>query len=73
MKITGITCSACGAAYEMAEAVSVQGNPGQENCTMCGSLLARWNEPRLKAFRLVMAAEHRYARVHAPPPPEAII
>jgi len=38
---------------------------------MCGSVLAQWREPQLKAFRLVMAAEHRYARVPVPPPPEA--
>lgn len=73
MKITGITCSACGAAYEMAEAVSVKGKPGQENCGMCGAVLAQWHDPGLKAFRLVMAAEHRYARVPVPPSPAAAV
>lgn len=73
MKITGINCSSCGAAYEMAEAVSVQGNPGEEKCVVCGVVLAQWHEPRLRAFRLVMAAEHRYARVPAPPAPEVAI
>ncbi|MBA7484261.1 MAG: hypothetical protein DI543_00720 [Bradyrhizobium icense] len=65
MKITGITCSCCGAAYEVAEAASVQGRTGQETCVLCGAVVARWNEPRLRAVRLVMATEHRYARVPA--------
>jgi hypothetical protein len=72
MKITSITCSACGAAYEVAEAASVQGRTGEEKCVLCGAVVARWNEPRLRAVRLVMAAEHRYARVPAPPAFEAL-
>jgi hypothetical protein len=72
MKITGITCSSCGAAYEMAEAVSVPGKPGYEKCALCGQMLAQWNEPRLRAFRLITAAEHRYPRVPAPPAPGAV-
>jgi hypothetical protein len=55
----------------MAEAVSVSGSPGEEKCVLCGAVLARWQEPRLRAIRLVMAAEHRYARVPAPPAAEA--
>jgi len=54
----------------MAEAVSVQGNPGQEKCALCGGLLAQWHEPRLRAFRLIMPAAHRYARIDVPPSPE---
>jgi hypothetical protein len=72
MKIISMTCSSCGAAYEMAEAASVRGNPGEEKCLLCGAVLARWQEPRLRAFRLVMAAEHRYARVPVPPAPELV-
>jgi hypothetical protein len=30
---------------------------------MCGELIEAWQEPKLKAFRLVMSPEHRYARV----------
>jgi hypothetical protein len=67
MKITSITCSCCGAAYELAEAASVQGSAGEEKCVLCGAVVARWNEPRLRAVRLVMATEHRYTRVPASP------
>jgi hypothetical protein len=67
MKITSITCSCCGAAYEVAEAASVQGSPGEEKCVLCGEVVTQWNEPRLRAVRLVMASEHRYARMPAPP------
>jgi hypothetical protein len=52
----------------MAEAVSVQGSPGQEKCAICGGLLAQWHEPTLRAFRLVTPAAHRYPRVPVPPP-----
>ncbi len=69
MKISDITCSSCGAAYEMAEAVSVQGRPGEAGCTLCGNLLAKWDQSKLRAFRLIMAVEHRYADVPMPPPP----
>jgi uncharacterized Zn finger protein len=72
MKITGINCSACGASYEMAEAVSMQGKPGQENCNVCGAMLAQWKEPSLRAFRLVMPTERRYASIPAPPSFEAV-
>ena len=72
MKITGINCSSCGATYEMAEAASVQGGPGRENCAVCGVVLAQWQEPSLRAFRLVMSTERRYARVDAPPAFEAV-
>jgi uncharacterized Zn finger protein len=72
MKITGINCSACGASYEMAEAVSMQGKPGQENCNVCGAMLAQWKEPSLRAFRLVMPNERRYESIPAPPSFEAV-
>jgi hypothetical protein len=54
----------------MAEALSVQGKPGQTNCTLCGNVLAKWDESRLRAFRLIMASEHRYAGVPVPPSPQ---
>jgi hypothetical protein len=50
----------------------VQGNPGEEKCVLCGAVVAQWDEPRFRAVRLVMAAEHRYARVPAPPAFEAV-
>jgi hypothetical protein len=55
----------------MAEAVSVQGSPGQEKCGLCGGLLAQWHEPKLRAFRLIMPVAHRYAHVPSPPAFEA--
>jgi hypothetical protein len=51
----------------MAEAVSVQGNPGQEKCSICGAVLAQWQEPKLRAFRLITPAAQRYPRVPVPP------
>jgi hypothetical protein len=69
MMISDVTCSSCGASYEMAEATSPHGGPGQADCVICGALLESWQEPKLKAFRLVMVVEHRYAKV--PPRPTA--
>jgi len=67
MKISDVVCSSCGTAYQVAEAASVPGEPGQASCAMCGNLLERWNTPKLRAFRLVMSPAHRYARVPVPP------
>ena len=63
MKISDITCLRCGSSYEVAESISVRGMAGQAKCVMCGELMEAWQEPKLKAFRLVMSPEHRYARV----------
>ena len=67
MKISDITCANCGSSYEVAESISVRGTAGQVKCVMCGKLLATWQDPKLRAFRLVMSPEHRYARFPASP------
>jgi hypothetical protein len=73
MKISDVFCPICEAAYEMAEAVSIQGNPGQVHCALCGNLLASWDGSRLTAFRLTMPVERRYAGVPVPPAPERVM
>jgi len=67
MRISNVTCLSCGASYEAAEATSVLGWPGEARCVTCSALLDRWHEPKLKAFRLVIAAQHRYPTVPTPP------
>jgi hypothetical protein len=67
MKISDIFCPACGAAYEMAEALTINGPAGRENCAVCGQTIASWGDHRLKAFRLVVPLEHKYATVSVPP------
>jgi len=67
MKISDITCRECGAFYQMAESVSAKGSRGQARCALCGDLLAEWNDGRLKAVRLVMSPQHRYAHIPVPP------
>src|ERR1700682_5226331 len=47
--------------------VSAQGSPGRAECVVCGGLLESWQEPRMKAYRLVLAPEHKYPRIPAPP------
>jgi uncharacterized Zn finger protein len=69
MKISDIACPSCRASYQVAESISVKGSPGRAQCTVCGELLASWQEPKLKAFRLILPPEHKYSTVPVPPPP----
>ena len=69
MKISDFTCSGCGSYYEVAESLSLSGSPGRAECSVCGGLLESWREPRMKAYRLILAPEHKYPRMTAPPPP----
>jgi hypothetical protein len=69
MKISDFTCISCGSSYQVAEAISVPGRPGQAECGVCGALLESWQEPKMKAYRLVLAPEHKYPRVAVPPSP----
>ncbi|TMJ54603.1 MAG: hypothetical protein E6G85_04760 [Alphaproteobacteria bacterium] len=69
MKISDTTCPSCQAAYEVAESISAKGSPGRAHCTVCGELLASWQEPRLRAYRLILPPEHKYSNVPVPPPP----
>ena len=69
MKISDFNCATCGSSYQVAESISAQGSPGRAECSVCGALLESWDQPRMKAYRLVLAPEHKYPRVKAPPPP----
>lgn len=69
MKMSDITCSSCLASYEVAESVSATGSPGRAHCTVCGELLASWQEPKLRAYRLILSPELKYSRVPVPPSP----
>jgi hypothetical protein len=69
MKISGITCPSCLASYEVAESTSAEGSPGSARCRVCGGLLASWQEPKLRAYRLILRPEHIYSNVPVPPSP----
>jgi len=68
MKISDITCPACQASYEVAESISVRGNPGRAKCAVCGALIESWEEPKLRAYRLVLPPTTDYP-LAAPPSP----
>jgi uncharacterized Zn finger protein len=70
MIISDMTCPSCAATYEVAEAISVQGRPGRAFCRVCGALLASWEEPKLRAYRLILPPRHKYSNVPLPPPPQ---
>jgi uncharacterized Zn finger protein len=69
MKISDFTCPSCSASYEVAESLSAEGSPGRAECTVCGALLESWQEPKIKAYRLVLSPEFKYPRVPTPPSP----
>ena len=70
MKISDFNCPFCASSYEVAESHSATGSPGRVECTVCGKVLDSWQQPRLKAYRLVLPPEHKYPRIPAPPSPE---
>jgi hypothetical protein len=69
MKISDFTCASCASSYEVAESMSVAGSPGRAECTVCGAVLACWQEPKLRAYRLVLSPELKYPHIPAPPSP----
>ncbi len=71
MKISDIVCPSCLASYEVAESTSVKGGPGRAECSVCGALLASWQESKLRAYRLTSPPGHKYPSVPLPPSPAA--
>jgi hypothetical protein len=69
MKISDFNCPSCASSYEVAESMSVKGSPGRAECIVCGALLESWQEPKIKAYRLVLAPEYKYPQVPVPPSP----
>ncbi|CAN7583413.1 hypothetical protein LJR220_005348 [Bradyrhizobium sp. LjRoot220] len=69
MRISDFTCPCCGSAYEVAESSLPIGGPGRVECTVCGQLLDNWQDPKLRAYRLVLSSEHKYRHIAAPPSP----
>jgi hypothetical protein len=43
--------------------------PTRTECVVCDGLLESWQEPKMKAYRLVLAPEHKYPHIPAPPSP----
>jgi hypothetical protein len=69
MKISDFTCTSCASVYEVAESLSAEGRSGRAECVVCGKVLQSWQEPRLRAYRLVMPLELKYKPIPAPPSP----
>ena len=69
MKIMDIICQECGASYQMAESATAKGHSGEAACAICGTMLAKWDDAKLKAFRMVIPPHQKYALVSVPPPP----
>jgi hypothetical protein len=42
---------------------------GQAVCADCGNTLAKWDDGKLKAFRMIIAPHHKYASVPVPRSP----
>jgi hypothetical protein len=69
MKISDIACPSCGSLYLVAESVSASAGPGHANCTICGKLLASWQQPSMRVYRLELSPELKYPRVEPSPSP----
>lgn len=67
MVITDINCG-CGASYRCAESLSLRGEGGEFLCSCCGALVARWDRPSRRAYRLIHAPE-RFFALHVPVAP----
>jgi hypothetical protein len=70
MKISDFTCRSCGLIYEVAESTSAEGRASRAECAVCGGLLESWKDRRMRAYRLVLSAEHKYPHIPAPPSPQ---
>ena len=58
MRILGLTCDACGAAYNVAESATIEGDASEFSCAICGS-----DRVRAKIYReLIDEAERRLLR-----------
>ena len=68
MRISDFTCASCASSYEVAESMSAAGSPGRAECAVCGRLLEAWQDPKLKAYRLVFPFDHKYKTTAASPP-----
>ena len=64
MKITDITCADCGASYQVAESATAKGASNEASCAICGNKLAKWDDEKLKAFRMIIPPHHKYGRPH---------
>jgi hypothetical protein len=70
MKISDFTCRSCGSIYEVAESTSAEGRANRAFGAVCGGLLESWKDRRMRAYRLVLSAEHKYPHIPAPPSPQ---
>ncbi len=59
MIITDVNCR-CGASYRCAESSSLRGERGEFLCGCCGAVMARWEQPIWRAYRLVYAPERLF-------------
>jgi hypothetical protein len=67
MRISDFSCQSCASVYQVAESSSAEGSPGRAECAVCGKLLESWEEPQLKAYRLVIPLEQKLKFIAVPP------
>lgn len=68
MIISDVNCE-CGTSYRCAESTTLDGEIGQFFCSSCGKLVEAWDEPKMRAYRLVMAPDRLYQHLTPPPSP----
>jgi hypothetical protein len=63
MRVFDRKCVGCGAVYAVAQAETLQGEPGRATCIVCGDEFDRWDEPAVRVCRLVVAGGRTSFRV----------
>ena len=69
MKIFDLSCEECGTHYKVAESDTHPGDAGELECEVCGKVVARWKEPKLRVARLLASPESATLLVTTAPPP----
>jgi hypothetical protein len=58
MRIFDLTCDQCGAAYDVAESMTLEGDASEFRCAICGNTLLRLDDRRHRVCRMEMFADH---------------
>jgi hypothetical protein len=65
MQIFDLTCDTCGATYDVAESATLDGEPTEFSCRVCGHAMTRLDAHRYRVCRMIVPAER--ALFHIPP------
>jgi uncharacterized Zn finger protein len=68
MNLFDISCRHCGTTFAIAESAKEHGNEFALECSVCGEILARFDDDRLRVARVMVPAATAYFHVPADAP-----